>query len=201
MVKKKLKSRILIIDDDKDVCKVLKKNLSEEGYDVSAVFSGSDGIDSVSRKRFELLILDMKLPDMHGTKVLEKISEIDPSIAVIVLTGYPDIDSAVKTLKSQAVDYIQKPFKISELKAIVQKELLMVSARKEYGVTQIDNVGKRINQLRKKNEMSLDVLAERTDLSKSFLSEVERKKKFPRLSTLQRIAKELGVSVKLIFKE
>ena len=69
------------------------------------------------------------------------------------------------------------------------------------GITQINDVGKRINFLRKKQKMSLDVLADKTNLSKSFLSEVERQKKFPRLSTLQNIADQLGVVVSLILKE
>ncbi len=196
-----METKILIIDDDRDVCTVLTRNLSEDGYQVQNAYNGIEGIKKVREGKYNLIILDMKLPDMDGIDVLKEIQNIDEEAAIIVLTGYPAVETAVETLKNKAIDYIVKPYKINHLRAIIQKELLRKSAEKEFGVIELSSIGKRIKRLRKMNDMSLDVLAKKTKLSKSFLSEVERKKKFPRLSTLETIAKNLGVSVSLIFKE
>jgi DNA-binding NtrC family response regulator len=195
------KNNILIIDDDKDVCEMLKKNLTYEGYRVQAVETGRLGVKEVKNGKYDVVILDLKLPDISGEEVLEEIVNIDSHISVIILTAYPSVETAVNTMKNSAVDYIAKPFKVTQLKRLLEKHILKKATSKEYGIKDIEEVGMRLHTIRKKRQISLDVLAKRTNLSKSFLSEVERKKKFPRLSTLKTIARELDVDLSLVFKE
>lgn len=195
-----MQNSVLIIDDDRDVCNVLMNILTGEGYQTYSVCSGTEGLEKIKKKKYDLIILDLKLPDISGTEVLRQIRNFDKDVSVIILTGYPEVDTAIAAFKNHAVDYIKKPFKVSNLRAVIQKELRKKSIKQDPGITEIKNVGIKIKSLRKKNEMSLGTLAEKTRLSKSFLSELERKKKFPRLSTLQTIAQELGVNVNLFFK-
>ena len=195
------KNNILVIDDDKDVCEMLMKNLTYEGYRVETSSTGGDGIKEIKRGKYDIVILDLRLPDIPGEEVLKKIKEFDSHISVIILTAYPSVETAVHTMKNDAIDYISKPFQITQLKRLLDKHLLKKATSKEYGIKDIEDVGRRLHTIRKKRHMSLDILAEKTNLSKSFLSEVERRKKFPRLSTLKTIAKELGVDISLIFKE
>jgi DNA-binding NtrC family response regulator len=195
-----MENRILVVDDDRDVCGVLTRNLRNEGYNASFSNTGYGGIEEVKNGNYDLVFLDLKLPDMDGAEVLKRIRSFNKDIVVVVLTGYPSLDTAIETLKCHASDYILKPFKVSHLKHVIEKELLKKSVKEEFGIMEITDIGPKIKELRKKNKISLDVLAEKTNLSKSFLSEVERKKKFPRLSTLQSIARNLGVNVYLFFK-
>lgn len=194
-------NNILIIDNDKDICSVLERNLATEGYRTATAFNGFDGISKLKRDKYDLVILDLKLPDIYGTEVLKEIRSFNKSVAIVVLTGYPTIETAVETLKNHASDYIRKPFEVRHLKSVIQKELLRKSAQEKLGITDISGLGQKIKKLRKINEMSLDDLAAKTQLSKSFLSEVERKKKYPRLSTLQNIAEKLGVNIYFLFSE
>lgn len=196
-----MKNKILIIDDDKDVCKTLTNNLSEEGYRTRFVFNGLDGVAKVKKEEYDLIILDLKLPDIYGTEVLKRIRSFNKEVVIIILTAYPSIETAIETLKNRASDYILKPFDINHLRVVIKRELVKRSTKEELRLTEITDIGRRIKELRKNKELTLDALAERTKLSKSFLSELERQKKFPRLDTLQTIARELGVSVYFFFKE
>jgi len=196
-----MKHRILVIDDDKDICKFLKDNLAEEGYKTSYALNGLEGIERVKKEEYDLIILDLRLPDIYGTEVLKEIRSFNKQVVVIILTAYPSINTAIETFKNRVSDYILKPFDINHLRTVIQRELVNKSAKEELRLTEITSVGRRIRELRRNKKLSLDTLARRTKLSKSFLSELERKKKFPRLNTLQTIARDLGVSVYFFFKE
>lgn len=192
-------NKILIIDDCTDLCDVLVRNLSEEGYKINSVNTGKEGIEELKRDLYNLIILDLKLPDMFGVEVLKEINSKYPDISVIILTGYPTLETAIETMKNNAFDYIKKPFNIDDLKKSIDMALLKNESKNKHNVTRIMEVGKRIKDIRKQKKMTLDKLAEKTNLSKSFLSEVERMLKYPRLSTLQVIANELEVDINLIF--
>ena len=190
-----MKNRILVIDDDKDVCEVLARNLAEEGYDIAYELQGMDGVIQLRHSEFDAVILDLKLPDMYGTEVMKKIRAVNREIPIIILTGYPSLDSAIETIRYQGVDYIKKPFDIEELRKILHKALdskRLIPASK---LIKLKGIGKKVREIRKKRKWSLDVLADKTGLSKSFLSKMERAKRFPRLNTLQKIAKVLEVDV------
>ena len=139
-------ANILIIDDDKDVCEVLKNNLSLEGFNAYSACGGFEGIEKFRAGKFDLVILDLKLPDINGVDVLSEIRDFDKDIIVIILTGYPTVDTAVKTLKNNATDYISKPFEVSHLMMVIQRELLKKNTEREYGVADIANIGKRIKE-------------------------------------------------------
>jgi DNA-binding response OmpR family regulator len=192
---------ILVIDDDPDVCRVLSENLSGQGFRVATAMSGSEGVEKARQGRYGLIILDLKLPDVSGMEVLRRIRNFDKDVVIIILTGYPTVETAVETLKNTAADYILKPFDVNHLKDVILRELEGRHSRMDMDLTEVANVGERIRRMRKAKGMSLALLAGKADLSKSYLSELERKKKSPGVDTLLSIARGLGVSVYFFFKE
>ncbi len=104
-----MKKKILIIDDDVDMCRLLTRFLTRNGYDVEDANSGTKGIEKFKQGEFEIVICDYKLGDKEGKEVLEEIKMIDPNSIVLIITGYSDIKTAVEVIKSGAYDYITKP--------------------------------------------------------------------------------------------
>lgn len=123
--------RILIIDDDKDFRFVISHALKDEGYDVTALGEGKRSIDAIKRDSPDLVLLDIKLPDMNGMEILEEIKKIDKDFFVIMITGYGDVNDAVKAMKLGAFDYITKPFDIGELLIRVKKAFQAQSLSRE----------------------------------------------------------------------
>ena len=119
------KISILIIDDEVELCQSLSEMLKEEeeGYGVSVVNSGKDGLAEIKEEVPDLVLLDMKMPGMDGIETLEKIKVLDKNILVIMLTAYQTVETAVKAMKLGAYDYISKPFNYEELKIIIKRAL------------------------------------------------------------------------------
>ena len=108
-------SSILVIDDDKDICLILSKFLAKNNYIVSVANTGEEGLRSLRTTDFDLILCDYKLPDITGVELLRKIKILSSKIAVIIITGYSDVKTAVETFRSGASDYITKPLYPDEL--------------------------------------------------------------------------------------
>jgi len=104
------KGRILVVDDEDIVRISCSRTLSPEGYEVRLAKNGVEGLKMASEERFDLVLTDLKMPDMDGIEVLRIIKEKWPETAVIIVTGYQTVDTAVKAIKLGAYDYIEKPF-------------------------------------------------------------------------------------------
>lgn len=117
------KDLILIVDDNDDMCQVLTEILEYEGYEVMVAKEARVALKEFRTKRPELVLLDMKLPEMDGFKVLEEIKNIDNGSLVIMLTAYGEVKSAVRAMKLGAYDYITKPFNNDELRIVIKKAL------------------------------------------------------------------------------
>ncbi|MSN27440.1 MAG: response regulator [Geobacter sp.] len=118
-----MKPKILIIDDDTSLRRVLEYNLQAAGYQVTAAESGEDGLRHFDDIRPALVITDMKMPGLDGMQVLKAIKERSPDTLVIVITAFGTVDVAVEAMKLGAYDYITKPFNRDELLLIVAKAL------------------------------------------------------------------------------
>ncbi|MCL4458175.1 MAG: sigma-54 dependent transcriptional regulator [Nitrospirae bacterium] len=110
-----MKRRILIAEDDPIMGLGMNHFLSSEGYAVSLCTNGTDGIKSVEKGNFDLIITDLKLPHQDGFQILKKAKSVSPEIGVIIITGHADIKDAVQAIKEGAFDYIAKPFSNEEL--------------------------------------------------------------------------------------
>jgi DNA-binding NtrC family response regulator len=118
-----IKPHILIVDDDEIMCRTLADVLKKMSYEVTFVQTGKDTLDALWERVYDLIVLDIRLPDMNGLEVLKQIREIDSDPFVIVMTAYADVETAVKAMKTGAHDYINKPFEIDELKIVIKKAL------------------------------------------------------------------------------
>jgi DNA-binding NtrC family response regulator len=119
------KISILIIDDEVELSQSLSEMLKEEEeeYGVSVANSGKEGLAKIKEEVPDLVLLDIKMPEMNGIETLEKIKTINKDILVIMLTAYQTVETAVKAMKLDAYDYISKPFNYEELKIIIKRAL------------------------------------------------------------------------------
>lgn len=117
------KAAILIIEDEKSMREVLRILLEEEGFEVSSAEDGLRGIELLQERSFDLVITDFKMPRADGFEVLRKAKELSPSTVVLMITAFGTTESTIEAMKLGAYDYIHKPFKIDEIRLIVQKAL------------------------------------------------------------------------------
>ncbi len=115
--------RILIVDDEDGMRRLLGRVLSREGYETTTVASGAEALQQVARDHFDLVVTDIKMPEMDGLQLLEELKEFDPSLPIIVMTAYGTVENAVQALRAGAYDYIAKPFETDEIKLTVAKAL------------------------------------------------------------------------------
>lgn len=115
--------RILIIDDDMDMCNLLGRFLQKKGYETEASHSGGKGIAKFKESKFDVVLCDFRLGDKEGREVLKEIKQVDPYAIVIIITGYSDIKTAVDVIKSGAFDYITKPLIPEEVLNVIGRAL------------------------------------------------------------------------------
>jgi DNA-binding NtrC family response regulator len=115
-------STILVIDDKDSMREMLTASLTSEGYDVE-VAVGDVGIARSKEKHFDVILTDLKMPDISGMEVLTQVKEHDPDTAVIVMTAYGTIETAVEAMKRGAFDFLQKPFDTDHLQMLVERAL------------------------------------------------------------------------------
>ena len=118
-----IKPNILIVDDDETMCHTLSDILRKMSCEVTTVQRGEDAVYPLQEGFFDLILLDIRLPDMDGLDVLKKIRDIDRDPCVIMMTAYADVQTAVAAMKAGAYDYINKPFEIDELRLTIKKAL------------------------------------------------------------------------------
>ena len=124
-------AKILVIDDEKLVRWSLEQNLSSKGYTVITADKGLDGLELYKEEAPDITLLDIHLPDVSGITVLEGIKEINSQALVVMITAFGDIQTAVKTIKLGAYDFVEKPFNLEKLQILVGKALETASLRKE----------------------------------------------------------------------
>lgn len=116
--------KILAIDDERNIRRLIKNEFSFEGFEVTVAGSGEEGLRMFEADRFDAVLLDIKLPEIDGIQTLRAIKDISPESEVIMITGYGDVQSAVEAMKLGARDYITKPFKLDELLALVRQIIM-----------------------------------------------------------------------------
>ena len=113
--------RILIVDDEAQLAKAFQKKLSAEGFDVLIAYTAQEGLALMGQHSFDIALLDIRLPDMDGVELLERVRKIEPTIEVIMITGHASVDTAIQSMKLGAYDYLSKPCKLTELSNVILK--------------------------------------------------------------------------------
>lgn len=117
------KGNILIVDDDPSIRKVLAAILVEKGYDVDTAETGKKGISKSKNRFYNLALIDIRLPDMEGTKLLTQLRQTEPKMAKVIITGYPSLQNAVEALNNGADAYIIKPLDIDHALTVIENLL------------------------------------------------------------------------------
>jgi len=117
------KGIIHIIDDEPVIHDVLAQLLTSEGYEVEISSSGEEALEKFPSQSFDVILLDLLMPGLDGIETLRRIKRIDPAAAVIIITAYGSVESAISAMKIGALDYVQKPFKHDDLLVVLEKAL------------------------------------------------------------------------------
>ncbi|MBW1644640.1 MAG: response regulator, partial [Deltaproteobacteria bacterium] len=127
--------KILLIDDEEDIIRVLSMSLKSDGYDVVSALSGKEGLDVFKKESPDIILTDIKMPGMDGIEVLKKVKEINSETEVIIITGHGDIDTAIEALHYGASDFINKPVRDEALSIALHRAKDKIDIRlklKEY---------------------------------------------------------------------
>ncbi len=140
------RTQILIVEDEKHMREILKMLLEGEGYSVFTAEDGGRGRDLLEKEIFDLVITDIKMPDLDGYGILKKALQVSPETPVIMITAFGTVENAIEAMKLGAYDYIHKPFKIDEIRLIIKKALekkdlaRQVTLLKERAITGLEHI-------------------------------------------------------------
>lgn len=151
----KPKANILVVDDELIVRQSLKHWFEEDGYQVETADTGEIALKHFEKGKYDVLLVDMKMPGMSGLELLTKIKEFDTSVIIILITAFASVSSAIKALKDGAYDYITKPVDPDELSHIIENALDQKNLKKENEALKenIDEIIKPDNLIGESSEM------------------------------------------------
>ncbi|MGD0979324.1 MAG: response regulator [Candidatus Bathyarchaeia archaeon] len=125
-------ARILVVDDDESIRKILSTILEDEGYVVETAENGREAIDKSNTKVYNLALIDVRLPDIEGVTLLAKFKETVPRMRKIIITGFPSIQNAIEAVNNKADGYMLKPFEIEKILETIKNQLEKQREEKEY---------------------------------------------------------------------
>jgi DNA-binding NtrC family response regulator len=111
----KRKRNVLVVDDEKTVCASCRKILTQEGYNVDVALSGKEALSKLKGNGFDVVVTDWKMPEIDGIEMARRIKQENPNVAVILITGYPSVETSIAAIRSGVSDYVPKPFTPQEL--------------------------------------------------------------------------------------
>lgn len=191
--------RILIVDDDRAICDYMQTLLERDGYQVKTMSNPIGVIDELKSTDYHLVVLDLMMPKRDGIEVMREIRKHDKDLAVVIFTGYPNLDTAVASMKLDAVDYIKKPFNVDEFRDLIAR----VMRKKGLSLTPEEElhkvIGENIRRARKDKTLTLKQMSRRTGLSVSLLSQIERAETSASISSLYKISVGLQTRVRDLF--
>ena len=191
---------ILVVEPDEGTVLDLKDFLTERGFRVSSNTDPNAVVEEIKHGTFQMVILDVSPPADRALDLLGRIRAADSDLCVIATTAMPTVDVAVRAMKQQAFDYLQKPIEFEELRHVIEAAIrekgLLIDV--ETRLNQI--VGKRLRERRSEAALTLKQLANRTGLSVSLISQIELGKSAASMSTLYKLATALQVRMTYFFE-
>lgn len=192
--------RLLVIDDDPAIGKLVQTALVQHGFHVDAVSDLNEVEERLKRQAYHLIILDYVLPGLDSVQVMQWIRDHQEDAAVIVVTAFPSIDSALECLRAHTYDYITKPFEIDQLKETVLRCLASRGLLRLSEEALREQLGAAIRERRKALGLTLADVAKRTSVSLGYLSQIELGKNSASVETLYRIALGLRMRIADLFQ-
>jgi DNA-binding NtrC family response regulator len=193
------KLSVLVVDDDQDIREYLQDFLNAEGFEVTTLADPAAVVERIRDEVFHLVVLDLMMPKISGLDLLAQIRSVDDDIAVIILTGYPSLETASASIQHEVSAYIHKPFEAAEFRDVIariaKKKGLVLRREDELHAA----IGRQIRDLRKNRQLTLKQMARRTNLSVSLLSQIERAESSASVSSLFKVATALDVPLTDLF--
>jgi DNA-binding NtrC family response regulator len=187
------------VDDDRDVCEYLNDFLTSDGYRVTCLNDPTETEQALRAAEYHVLILDLMMPKVTGLDLLGQIRKLDDDIAIIILTGFPSLESATASIEHEVSAYIKKPFSTQEFRDVISR----IAKKKGYVLRREDElhltIGRNIREMRKERGLTLKQMARRTKLSVSLLSQIERAESSASVSSLFKVATALDVRITDLF--
>lgn len=131
------RARILVVDDDESIRKMLATILQEEGYFVDTAENGQEAVNKSAARIFNLALVDVRLPDIEGVTLLARFKERVPRMRKIIITGFPSIQSAIQALNNKADGYVLKPFEIGKILEMIKDQLKKQREEREYNLNKV----------------------------------------------------------------
>ena len=184
--------RVLVIDDEKNVCRTARLILESNNYQVETYTDVQEALAAAESVAFDIALVDIKMPTVTGVELIQQLHRIDPRVSPIMMTAYPDVETAAAAMREGSCDYIAKPFRQEQLLESVER------VAREKGLiytseTELNRlIGHRIRQERLSQDLTLRQLSQRTRLTTSQLSQVELGKNAASLWSLARISSAMG---------
>ncbi|MCI0705432.1 MAG: response regulator [Planctomycetia bacterium] len=192
---------ILILDDDPHTCAVIQAALANRDF-VIEVVSDPMMVQSAlsSTARYHLIVLDYVLPGLEPDQVFGWIRDSQPDANIVVVTGYPSVDSAINCLRARTCDYLTKPFQVDQLREIVYRCLESKGLLRMTEDALKEALGATIRERRKALGLTLSNMSDRTGVSLGYLSQIELGKNSASIETLYRICLALGMKMSELFQ-
>jgi DNA-binding response OmpR family regulator len=193
--------RILILDDDPATCSVIQAALSNRDFVIDVVSDPAQVEGALSRpNQYHLIILDYVLPGLEPDQVFAWIRDSQPDANIVVVTGYPSVDSALNCLRARTYDYLTKPFQVDQLREIVFRCLESKGLLRMTEEALRESLGNAIRERRKALGLTLSNMSDRTNVSLGYLSQIELGKNSASIETLYRICLALGMKMSELFQ-
>jgi DNA-binding response OmpR family regulator len=192
--------RILVIDDDTAVCRVIQAALTHGGFTVDGVSDPTQVEARLQASEYHVIILDYVIPGLQPEQVLEWLRRHQPEASIIVVTGFPSIDSALNCLRARTYDYLTKPFQVAHLQRVVLRCLESKGLLRLSEAALRESLGSAIRERRKALGLTLAQMARRTSVSLGYLSQIELGKNSASIETLYRISLGLGLRMADLFQ-
>ncbi len=196
-----LTPRVLVVDDDVAICELLETVLTRDGCTVDTENDPTQAEARVRGGGYHLLLLDVMMPRQDGLETLRRVRALDRDLAVVMITGFPSVETAVQAMQLEAMDYLRKPFTVDALREVVTRVLRRRGLLRAPEEQVLRAIGEAVRTRRHGLGLTLKDLGRRADLSVSQLSQVERGEGSGSVSALYRLAVALGVPMKELFGE
>jgi DNA-binding response OmpR family regulator len=192
--------RILILDDDPAVGRVIQSALARKDFTIEAVSDPQLMEARLQEKPYHIVILDYVIPGLESEQLLGWVRTHQPDASIIVVTGFPSIDSALNCLRAGTFDYLTKPFQVNQLQKVVMRCLENKGLLRMSEEALRESLGAAIRERRKALGLTLAQMAQRTNVSLGYLSQIELGKNSASIETLYRISLGLGVKIADLFQ-
>ena len=150
-------ARILVIDDDENIRKVLETILEDEGYIVKTAETAKKGIEESEKAFYNLALIDVRLPDMEGIELLSKLRNTKPKMRKIIVTGYPTLQNAVAAVNKGADAYVMKPFEVDKILQTIREQLKKQEEEKRFSEEKVvEFIETRIKALEATSESAVE---------------------------------------------